>query len=246
MERYTPTKIAGSIAGIAQAVGNAMNGQTWLAYVWAGAGLVLGSEVFWHARWVQQKLSKRWKITTIVAMWVVIVLAVRAAIAYPNIKLETGRDLVSINSGGYKFVEVRVHNAGPNIAQCNIYLTELRKDGKTFEGFTNTTIVLGAKNQDEPEQWGAQGIPPRTSRDFELFYMFNNEFHLYGKRLQQLPTAPSAPGEYVESIQASGVNCGPALKTYVIKYAGGFDATWHEKDSRNTWLPSWLRRQQPK
>ena len=233
MERDTPAKIAGSIAGILQAVGNAMNGQHWLAYVWAGAGLVLASEAFWHARWAQRS-SKVAKIIAICTVVAITFLGLLAVTGHPNIKLETKENLFTINRSGAKFVHVRVHNAGPNIAQCNIYLTELRKDGTTFEGFTNANIVLGASLESLEQQFRPQLIPARDYQDFELFEMANNQLLIYGANLDQLPTPPSAPGEYMESIRASGVNCGPLVKTYKIKYTGGLAATWHETVS---WRP---------
>lgn len=102
MERYAVSSFALSIAGIAQAVGNAMNGQHWLAYVWCGAGWVIVYEVVLYSKW---GLPKRAKIGIIVAIAIISFSCVAIATGYQNIKLEIGKQPTP-NSMGHKYVHV--------------------------------------------------------------------------------------------------------------------------------------------
>jgi hypothetical protein len=145
MDKYTPTSIAAAVASNAQAVGNAMNGQPWLAYIWAGAGCVFVSQLVGNAP--PQKLSKTRKRIIVGAIWLAVFASVFAATRYQNIKLEIGKDLATISISGPKFVHIRVRNDGPNPAVCNVYLTDLTYNGQPVENFTNANIVLAARGR---------------------------------------------------------------------------------------------------
>jgi hypothetical protein len=221
-----------------------MNGPHWLAYVWATAGCVVAAEFVWRSECVQKlsKVNKRIILSALFVSYAAVIFAVRVASGHQSIRLEIETNFLANPKTHKEFVGVLVRNGGWSLAHCNVYLTDLTKDRKTILGFTDTKIILATRNKGDGE-FGPQPIPPHGKLYFELFLVVpaENKLLIFGDRLDQLPPPPSDAGEYVESIEVSGDNCGPVLRTYLIHYVGGTNVTVDEQhDPSETWLTRWM------
>jgi hypothetical protein len=236
VERYPIASLFVGAASIGTAMENAMSaGHWWMILLWAAAGCALVCEIFWRAR-----CTNSWSTTRKFGICAIIAAAtgslVLIGLVHKDITLEVSNTPDLENLNGLKFVGVHVHNNGLKEADCKVYLTTFaNKDGVPIKDFTNTKLELGARNQTLEMEFRPQPIAPGDDQIFELFSVNPKKNTLdflsdqiYGRL--STPPPPFSPGEYVEKITVSGLNCGPILKTIRIIYKSGSDIRVDEKD----------------